>query len=103
MTTKRNADCVIVDHLPFEAPAGHTVYRRGSDGAVIGLQFGCPCGCGVAYGASFVPPHGWKLTGTHEKPTVEPSLGCYPSSGNGTSDGTFHWHGYLRAGIFEEC
>lgn len=93
---------MIVDDLPFDAPAGHVLYRRAPDGQIVGMQFGCPCGCGSQYGATF-KGGGWMISGDESAPTVSPSLGCYPA-GNGVGpDRIYHWHGFLRAGVFEEC
>lgn len=102
---KRNAPFVAVDDLPFDAPAGHAIYVR-RDGKIVGIQFGCPCGCGAHYGATFLPPNNWTFDGNEAKPTVNPSLGCYPAGQKVSAvgpDGTYHWHGYLKAGVFEEC
>lgn len=46
------------------------------EGGPYGMNFKCPCGCGAVHGA-----------------------------GNGQSVGAdgYHWHGYLKAGVFEEC
>lgn len=96
MSAKRNAALTVVDELPFDAPAGHVTYRRNASGAIVGMSFGCPCGCGRSYGATFSPGR-WAMQGTPEKPTVRPSLGCYETKGPG-----FHWHGYLTGGVFEE-
>jgi hypothetical protein len=103
--TKRNAPAIIVAELPFDAPAGHVSYER-RDGTITGLQFGCPCGCGRAYGASFDRPDGggWTFDGNVQTPTINPSLGCYPAGESKAGpDGVYHWHGHLRAGVFEEC
>lgn len=103
--TKRNAPFVIVDSLPWDAPAGHAVFDRDGTGAVTRLQFGCPCGCCAHYGASF-GPNKWSFDGNEQKPTVTPSLGCYPTGKKAAAvgpDGTYHWHGFLRNGVFEEC
>lgn len=103
---KRNAAAVIVDELPWDAPAGHIRYRKSETGEIDGLSFGCPCGCGAHYGASFVKPHSWTFDGNVEKPTVNPSLGCYPTGNRAADigpDGVYHWHGFLRVGVFEEC
>ena len=104
MSVKRNAPCVIVKELPFDAPPGHTMYRRNDTGVIERLAFGCPCGCGTHYGAVFVGPNPWTFDGNVERPTVTPSLGCYPNHESPVGpDGTYHWHGYLKAGLFEEC
>lgn len=106
MSEKRNAVAVVVDDLPHDAPAGHLRYRRDDDGAIVGILFGCPCGCGAHFGARFVGTAPWSFDGNLDRPTVEPSLGCYPAgrrAANVGPDGVYHWHGFLRAGVFEEC
>lgn len=102
---KRNAAIVVVDVLPFDAPAGHTEFRRNESDQIVRMAFGCPCGCGRAYGASFdKADRGWTFDGNVEKPTVTPSLGCYPAGDSKVGpDGVYHWHGFLKAGVFEEC
>lgn len=100
--SKRNATCVIVDDLPFKAPAGHTMYHRNADRQIVALAFGCPCGCGAHHGGSFTRPNNpWGFDGNIEKPTVTGSFGCY-SEPTGP-DGHYHWHGHLVAGEFVEC
>ncbi len=65
--------------------------------------------CGAHYGARFYAESspGWMIDGADDKPTVSPSLGCYPTGGNKAGDvgpdGVYHWHGFLKGGIFEEC
>lgn len=108
---KRNAPCVIVAELPFDAPAGHTALCRNDAGTVIGLIFGCPCGCGAHYGGGncFVDKGkgAWNFDGNEQKPTVTGSWGCYPThrdpAVSSVGAGGYHWHGFLRAGVFEEC
>jgi|SRR5208282_1921808 len=101
---KRNAPCVIVDELPFKAPAGHTQFLRDVDGIITALTFGCPCGCGAHHGGRFNEPGAWGFDGNLEKPTVTGSFGCYPSRRDESlSDGKYHWHGHLLQGIFIEC
>lgn len=67
----------------------------------VGLLFNCPCGCGDVSAVTFdVIPRApgddqrWRWNGNREKPTLAPSLnksrGC-------------RWHGWLRAGVWEEC
>lgn len=105
MMSKRNADCIIVDDLPFKAPAGHTVFRRHADGNIIAIAFGCPCGCGAHHGGYFSgAPNPWGFDGNLEKPTVTGSFGCHPGRDSPVGpDGRYHWHGHLRAGVYEEC
>jgi hypothetical protein len=102
---KRNAPCVIVDDLPFNAPAGHTMFARDAAG-IAGLLFGCPCGCGSHFGGwtLFRKPSGWGFDGNTEKPTVTGSFGCGANQDSPVGpDGQYHWHGFLKAGVFEEC
>jgi hypothetical protein len=104
MTEKRNASCVIVEDLPGKAPAGHTMFHRNAGDTIIGLTFGCPCGCGSHHGGRFTGPNPWGFDGNTQKPTVRGSFGCYPSHGSPVGpDGKYHWHGHLKAGVFEEC
>lgn len=99
--TKRDAPCVIVEDLPFSAPAGHAVYHRNADRQVIALTFGCPCGCGAHHGGRFTGPNPWGFDGNEGKPTVTGSFGC--RGGPVGPDGVYHWHGFLTAGVFKEC
>lgn len=96
MTAKRNAVAVEVASL-FEGvkrPGAFKFTTRDGYPGPAGMNFWCPCGCEALLAVSFVPPHSWKWDGNREKPTVTPSIlhmeGC-------------RWHGYLRAGVFEEC
>jgi hypothetical protein len=102
---KRNAPCVIVDELPFDAPAGAAMFHRNAAHQIIAIAFGCPCGCGAHHGGRFVGPNAWGFDGNESKPTVTGSFGCYPSHRNPSvgPDGKYHWHGHLKAGVFEEC
>jgi Family of unknown function (DUF6527) len=102
---KRNTTCVIVEDLPFEAPAGHAMFVRDGAGKIVGFIFGCPCGCGSHYGGSTVlSKSGWTWDGNEQKPTMSPSWGCCPNHESPVGpDGTYHWHGFLKAGVFEEC
>ncbi len=46
---------------------------------------------------------GWK-GGNKEKPTLSPSLGLHRShDGQSVGADGYHWHGFLKAGVFEEC
>lgn len=91
---KRNAEA-------FEAPTADDLRKPGAyrfwegDGK-RGITFGCPCGCGARFGMQYEPP-GWTVTGEWPKVTATPSLGCMER------EGAFHWHGFLRDGVFEEC
>jgi hypothetical protein len=77
-----------------DLPAGSAEWINGTDGAVAGLTFVCPCGCGnvghvpvrEGYGG-----HVWKWNGDRKEPTLTPSIqrtsGC-------------KWHGFLNDGLF---
>jgi Family of unknown function (DUF6527) len=83
------------------------------DPGPFGIMFRCPCGCNAIHGAGFdnrPPGHqpgtstGWHWDGNRDKPTLTPSLGLGVSHDNTVGpDGVYHWHGFLRAGVFEEC
>jgi hypothetical protein len=85
------------------------------EGGPYGMNFKCPCGCGAVHGAGFDnrpadwlakdrPRPMWHWNGDKEKPTLTPSLGLHRSHDGRTIgvDG-YHWHGHLKAGVFEEC
>ncbi len=68
------------------------------DGGARRLSFICPCGCGDLCGIR-VRDDGQNVNGAwgwdrnEESPTCTPSIAI---NGN-------HWHGYLKAGVFESC
>ena len=93
-TMGRNADA-------FEARNSEELrkpgaYRFWKGAGKKGITFGCPCGCGAKFAIQYDPP-GWVVEGEWPKVTANPSLGCMETNGSG------HWHGYLRNGVFEEC
>lgn len=75
----------------------------------VGIIHACPCGCGGkgaiwfrggslnASGKS--PGSEWDVTGEWPMVTLNPSIGFAKDK----TTGQFHWHGYLRNGVFEEC
>lgn len=77
-------------------------------GDPIGITHACPCGCGAhgviwfpggsGNGVGSWPEHEWGVTGEWPKVTLSPSIGFGRLAAGG-----YHWHGYLRDGIFEEC
>jgi hypothetical protein len=105
---KRNAVAV---HCPGEtigsmwngAPAGHFIWLVASDGTKRGINYGCPCGCGVTRAFNFNIPGAHQWDGNEEKPSITPSLGIYPKDGRSQDGSGYHWHGYLRNGVFQEC
>ncbi len=82
--------------------------RHGSD-KIVGMLHSCPCGCGAIGYLNFDPDRvparpQWKWDGNKEKPTLSPSIGIRPTTGllNQTMcDKKFHWHGYLKKGVFK--
>lgn len=70
----------------------------------IGWIHGCPCGCGGKSAMWFEGYENaggpkWMVTGEWPKVSMTPSIGIAKDH----STGQFHWHGYLRNGVFEEC
>lgn len=74
-----------------------------------GVVHACPCGCGGQTLLWFrgKGPEGrdqWDVTGEWPLVTLSPSIGVkYDGAGNGPMTSPYHWHGYLRNGVFEEC
>ncbi len=74
-------------------------------GPVVGFNHACPCGCGKWSFIRLNPEHWepgttpmWTRTGDDLHMTLSPSIGIKPQTAAG-----YHWHGYLRNGVFEEC
>jgi hypothetical protein len=75
---------------------------------VIGILHSCPCGCGAkgciwfkggsGNGSGSWPDHEWDVTGEWPNVSLTPSIGFGRLAAGG-----YHWHGYLRKGVFEEC
>lgn len=66
------------------------------DGSIAGFNFRCPCGaCRHVGTVRFQPPasHGWTWNGNRDAPTIHPSVDLNKG----------HWHGWLRAGVWESC
>lgn len=75
---------------------------REDESEPCGLVHGCPCGCG-AVGSVYFAGKGkgspeWTVIGEWPNATLYPSIGFDPDE-----HGIYHWHGYLRNGVFEEC
>lgn len=92
------------------APAGGYRFIVNDAGERIGATHGCPCGCGAANAFWFrgkaparnPPSPEWDVAGDWPKVTMTPSLGFKVGDENGKTK-PYHWHGFLRAGVFEEC
>ena len=106
----RNAILHLVDDIMSAAAPGavHKSVRFDTD-KIVGFTHTCPCGCGKH---SFIRlnPENW-VPGTSpmwqrsddggddwSRMTLSPSIGIHP-----VTDGQYHWHGFLRNGVFEEC
>jgi len=112
MSQKRNATAFEVatfDELTKAQP-GAFMFYDGSDapGGIDkpGLVHNCPCGCG-ALGSLWFEGSGrqvtWTVSGEWPKATLSPSIGFHGKSDSPKGADGFHWHGYLRNGVFEEC
>jgi hypothetical protein len=77
----------------------------------VGILSSCPCGCGHIGGMNLKNVPGekrdrpmWTITGPREAPTLSPSVGIRTGNEqNDTESGGYHWHGYLRKGIWESA
>lgn len=81
-----------VDYGPTDTPCGDA--DRQGRLAYRCPRTGQPCG-EIIIGKEHKPQLGcptWQWDGNLEAPTLTPSINCRGC-----------WHGYLRAGIFEEC
>lgn len=80
-------DLDAVTHKP-----GMFEYQFGKGDFPIAMAFVCPCGCGHVGHLAFEPDPSpsWQWDGNLEKPTLSPSV-WQPG----------HWHGWLRAGVWE--
>ena len=102
---KRNARSFIVDKLEIPGKPGAIQLLTAPDihpaaGEACGINHCCPCGCG-AWGFIAFKNYGcgqmWDRAGDDGHMTLSPSIGFQRQP-----DGSYHWHGYLRDGVFEE-
>ena len=88
------------------APGAFFYYTSEGFGEGSGIVHSCPCGCGKVGSINFDPSRRpcWTNNGNKEKPTLKPSVGIRPWDGDTDveADG-FHWHGYLKNGVWESC
>lgn len=77
-------------------PGGFKFGATPGEAGPCGMHFTCPCGCGRDGWLPFrpAPSPSWQWDGNREKPTLMPSV---------LQVGGCRWHGYLRAGVWEEC
>lgn len=104
--TARNAKSFIVEDVKWPGAAG-AIYPVGHGekaGEFAGINHACPCGCGawsfIAFDGYPVGPTWTILSGKSggTDMTLTPSIGVNPRG----ADGSYHWHGFLRNGVFEE-
>jgi len=92
--------------MDWDAPAtaGEFEYFDDNKGADAGIIFGCPCGCGEMKSLSFRSERRpiWQWDGNRKNPTLTPSINILQFDASGNQVGE-HWHGWLRAGVFESC
>jgi hypothetical protein len=92
-----NVKAQLVDDIE-NAPAGSFEFYKSGEREIAGMIYCCPCGC-RKLGALAFRPHpspSWEWDGNKEQPTLSPSVHDIPN-------GKTHWHGYLRAGVWESC
>jgi hypothetical protein len=97
---KRNAPAREVARVEPGTKLGAGEYFfMGIDGRRIGIQHGCPCGCGE-WSTLFFRESGDTDFWIVEKPfplaTLKPSIGMW------RGQSPYHWHGYLTDGVFVE-
>lgn len=86
--------------------AGAFWYYDYEDEKDVGILHSCPCGCGnigslnIKEWAEKKGPL-WTLSGPREAPTLTPSVGIRAYGKAIKTDGDFHWHGWLRDGVWE--
>lgn len=97
-------DDIDVDGLPPGAFEFYDTATRKD----AGMIYVCPCGCGRTGALNFresadvwdgilpAPDPSWVWDGNREAPTLFPSVHDNPGE-------TTHWHGWLKAGVWESC
>lgn len=96
----------VAQQIEHPGRAGAIVFARHPDsGLVVGFSHACPCGCGNWSFVRLNPENWspgtkpmWSRVGDDSHMTLTPSIGVHPLVG-----GKYHWHGFLREGVFEEC
>lgn len=85
---------VRVDDIDEGGAPGAFEYYRDREREVAGMIYMCPCGCGHQAALSFRPhpSPSWDWDGNRDAPTLQPSV-----------HHVGHWHGWLRAGVWESC
>jgi hypothetical protein len=94
-----------IDELSGEArKPGLFEYFKDSSREYAGMLFICPCGCGDLCAIDFrpKPAPSWDWDGNVEAPTLTPSVRRIVKRRD-TGEQKTHWHGWLRAGVWESC
>ena len=101
----RNAQTFLVDKMEYPGkPGAIQIITHPDSDLVVGFNHACPCGCGTwsfirlnaeGWEPGTVPI--WERVGDDLHMTLTPSIGIRPKD-----EGGYHWHGFLRNGIFEE-
>jgi hypothetical protein len=107
----RSADAkhVEMDKMDRNVSAAGAFYfvRRPGVPGVAGIIFGCPCGCRarsilyLAGGGNGRHPEHSVVSGKWPKVTLSPEISVkYDLHGKPRKDGSAHWRGHLRDGVF---
>lgn len=108
--SKRNARANQVEGYDQAKAAGDFFFVQ-QLGQRIGLIHTCPCGCGQLGAVYWKNPRenpreggaNWTVEGEWPNATLNPSIGFKGGPDSPKGPDGYHWHGYLRAGVFEEC
>src|SRR5258708_36869749 len=101
----RNATSFIVDKMEHPGRPGAIMFLYSETKRPVGFSHACPCGCGKwsfirldpeAWVPGTTPI--WTRTGDDLHMTMSPSIGIRPKD----ASGAYHWHGFLRDGVFGE-
>jgi hypothetical protein len=102
----RNAVSFLVEKMEYPGKPGavRPIYHPDTK-ALMGINHGCPCGCGLwswlrLNNADCLTFQKWDIQGQSAdvlRLTLTPSIGIRPITA-----GKYHWHGYLKNGVFEE-
>lgn len=91
-------------NMALRATPGAFYYAKHPDTcADIGLTHSCPCGCGrlsFCHLQLAVGRDSWTIEGPRDKPTLAPSVGVRYLPDEPHDRGPYHWHGWLRAGVW---
>jgi hypothetical protein len=86
---------IVADIRSPEGEQPGAIELRERDGEVKGFAIRCPCGCGdEGWIPVTIGERGWQWDGNREAPTLSPSL---------QQLGPCKWHGFLRAGQWEQA